>query len=300
MISRISGWARILLSLGLLVILAKVLVETFWLFFLGPSEPVAVPEHLFRLEAVTQEKATRVSREEVALWHLFGEKTEEVAVVEEEIKEAPDTRLSLELVGLFSHMDKAKATAVIAEKGKSANLFRVGDKLPSNVEVVEIYADRVILRRQGKHETLRMKESNLGNSVAINKVSSASLAPVQRRPVRKAEVREPQIASNSNTSAAFVIPGESPQQQRQMIITELALQPVSESSAEGYVIGDGAPAALIGAVGLRVGDQIVSVNGQMLGEEQQDVAILNDVLVSGTATIEVVRGTRRFTVNYPP
>lgn len=303
MISRISGWARILLSLGLLVILAKVLVETFWLFSLGPSEPVAVPEHFFRLEALTQEqeKATRVGGEEIARWHLFGEKTEEVTVIETEIKEAPDTRLNLELVGLFSHMDKALAVAAIAEKGKSANLFRVSDKLSSNVEVVEIYSDRVILRRQGKHETLRMKESNSGDSIAISEASNTDASPVQRRPIRKeAMAREPQAAPSGNANAAFVIPGESPQQQRQMIITELALKPVSESSAEGYVIGDGAPAALIGAVGLRVGDQIVSVNGQMLGEEQQDVAILNDVLVNGSATIEVVRGTRRFTVNYPP
>lgn len=296
MIIKINHWLKLLLSLGLLVILAKVLVDTFWLYNAGPVEPVSVPEHLFRLEAIEQQQTEKISLNQVSQWQLFGEKATE-QLVEEEIKEAPDTRLSLELVGVFSHSDKLKATAVIGEKGKSANLYRVGDKLPSSVEIVEIHPDRVILRRQGKHETLRMKENKLSTNNQVSQVSGIEEAKPAQRPSRRAN---PRPTPTKNTNAAFVIPGDSPQQQRNLIIKELALKPVSDANAEGYVIGETAPAAVIGAVGLRVGDQIVSVNGQMLGEEQQDIAILNDVLVSGAATIEVVRGTRRFTVNYPP
>lgn len=296
MIIKINHWLKLFLSLSLLVILAKVLVDTFWLYSAGPSDRVAVPEHLLRLEAIEKQQARVVSQDHISQWQLFGEKEAEQIEVEE-IKEAPDTRLSLELVGLFAHVDKAKAVALIVEKGKGADLYRVGDSLPNKVDIVEIHRDRVILRRQGKHETLRMKENTLSANKSVSQVSGIEEATPQRRSNRRAA---PKPASNEKTDGAFVIPGDSPQQQRQAIINELALKPVSESGAEGYVIGDSAPAALIGAVGLRVGDQIVSVNGQMLGEEQQDVAILNDVLVSGTATIEVVRGTRRFTVNYPP
>jgi len=296
-IIKINHWLRLLFSLALLVVLAKVIVDTFWLYNEGPSDSVAVPEHLYRLEELTKRQKQVVTAEQISNWLLFGTKESE-PVVEEKVKEAPDTRLSLELVGLFAHRDAAQAVAMIAEKGKDANLYRVGDKLPSGVEIAEVLADRVILRRQGKHETLRMKEGKLSAKDTVSQVRGIEETTPERRSARRANQRPTTKANPSD--AAFVIPGDSPQQQRQIIINELGLKPVSESSAEGYVIGDSAPAALIGAVGLRVGDQIVSVNGQALGEEQQDIAILNDVLVSGSATIEVVRGTRRFTVNYPP
>src|SRR5699024_1741827 len=276
-ITKINYWLRLFVALGLLVVLAKVLVDTFWLYAAGPVDKVVVPEHLFHLKAIESQQKSTVSQTQISEWKLFGE-TETEEVVVEEIKDAPDTRLSLELVGLFAHVDNAKAVAVIAEKGKEASLYRVGDSLPNSVEVVEIHRDRVILRRQGKHETLRMKENTLSANNKSSSVSGIEEASHQRRPARQARPK-PASASNENSSTAFVIPSDSPQQQRQLNINELALKPVSESDAEGYVIGDSAPAALIGAVGLRVGDQIVSVNGQMLGEEQQDIAILNDVLV---------------------
>ncbi|HAR60730.1 MAG TPA: hypothetical protein DCS18_11115, partial [Alcanivorax sp.] len=70
--------------------------------------------------------------------------------------DAPDTRLSLELLGLFQTRDRDKSSAIIAEKGKDAELFHIGDAIPGNAELEDIYADRVILRRQGRLETLRL------------------------------------------------------------------------------------------------------------------------------------------------
>ncbi len=296
MITKINHWLRRLIALLLILLLAKVFVDTFWLLQAGPTEQVEVPEHFLRVESVQTTTQEPLSEERIAQWQLFGEKASEPAQ-EEEIKDAPDTRLNVELVGLFAHKNPQLAVAVIAEQGKDATLYRVGDSLNNNVEVVEIHTDRVILRRQGKYEALRMKEAQLSNKSGNTTMKGVEVSEVERRP-QQAKRQRP--AAKQQNSAAVMVPGDTPEEQREVIIKELALTPVSESSAQGYKIGEGAPAALIGAVGLRVGDEIVAVNGQALGEEQQDIAVLNDVLVSGRATIEVVRGSRRFTVNYPP
>jgi len=283
-IDRLARIARWLLAVVLVIWLARVLADSVLLWMAGPQQTPTVDPSMLRLTTINNEQRGALSPAEIERWKLFGIPPE--AAPEQRAIDAPETRLRLELLGLFQHSTPDMARAIIAEQGKDAELFRPGDKVPGNAELVEVLGDRVILRRQGQLETLRLKEPELSGTV------SASAPPPRRRSQPVVQENQPEPAQ--------LLPDGDPAQQRAMIIQQLALEPVTEGAAEGYRITAGAPAAMLSSVGLRPGDQILSVNGHPLGEEQGDITALQEAMTSGSASIEVQRGSRRFTVNYPP
>ena len=289
-LNRITGIARWLIAVLVVIWLAKVIADSALLWLAGPQQVPPPDPSLQRLAVVETRQDGALSRERVERWNLFGVPPEDAP--EERVVDAPETRLRLELLGLFQHRDQALARAIIAEQGRDAALLKPGDKVPGNAELVEVLADRVILRRQGQLETLRFREPELsGEGVSVTP-SSRQPQSSARRPGRVAVPQEQNQAQNLFEGDAS--------QQRNMIISQLALEPVSEGGAEGYRITEGAPADVIGSVGLRPGDQLLSVNGHALGDEAGDIRAIEEALAAGSATIEVQRGSRRFTVNYPP
>ena len=74
------------------------------------------------------------------------------AVVREEA--APETRLSLELKGVFSSNLSDSSAALIAERGKTADYYRVGDRLPGGATLERVASNHVELRRNGRLERL--------------------------------------------------------------------------------------------------------------------------------------------------
>ncbi len=90
-------------------------------------------------------------------WHLFGEAARDVKPVKSTAPvDAPDTRLKLVLRGAFSSGDEAFSRAIIADPRGKELMYAIGDKLPGNAELSEVHADRVILMRSGRYETLRL------------------------------------------------------------------------------------------------------------------------------------------------
>lgn len=267
-------WLRAIVALLLVVFLAYVIARTVWMLWYGPWD--SLPESDLGQVAVAgaRQNKSEIPASRVQSWHLFGVYQAEAG--NDRPVDAPETRLSLELLGLFQTRDRDKSSAIIAEKGKEAELFHIGDAIPGNAELEEIYADRVILRRQGRLETLRLNE--------IKGLPGGGVTQVTE-PAPQTQAPSPQ------TDLA---------QQRLALIRQLGLQPVSEGGAEGYRIGEQAPKQLIEQVGLNQGDVVVSVNGYPLGNEESDLAALQSYLDSQAASIVVQRGEQEFTVNYPP
>ena len=278
-----------LLALLAAVRLAWWIADTFWLLVSGPSAPAA-EDNMPVISIDSSAGVATASVERIRAWEVFGQPGARENVVS--VEAAPDTRLRLELLGLFQHPQSAQAGAIIAEQGKEGELFRVGDSLPGNAKLEEILADRVILLRAGQREALRLKEPELGG------VASAP-EPARMRPRLDRRNLQSQAAVEStpqDQAAAMGLP-EDASAQRQMIIQQMGLVP---SDGEGYQIGAGAPREVLQQIGLRPGDVIVSVNGHILGQEGSDLAALEEFRNTGAASIVVQRGAQRFTVNYPP
>jgi general secretion pathway protein C len=288
-LSRVERPAQMLLALLLAVWLAWWIADTFWLMASGPSSPAA-GDNMPVISVDSSARVATVNLDRIRAWEVFGQPGERENVVS--VESAPDTRLRLELLGLFQHPQSTQAGAIIAEQGKEGELFRVGDRLPGNATLDEILADRVILLRAGQREALRLKEAELGG-VASAPQTAQTRPRLDRRNMQSRPAAQ---VSPQDQTEALGLP-EDASAQRQIIIQQMGLEP---NDGEGYQIGAGAPRQILQQIGLRTGDVIVSVNGHVLGQEGSDLAALEEFRNTGTASIVVQRGAQRFTVNYPP
>ncbi|KZX64273.1 MULTISPECIES: type II secretion system protein N [unclassified Alcanivorax] len=272
---------RWLVAVLLVIILAFVLAQTFWLLWYGPNEPIPSNSKT-RLQVASSGKTVSLSQSQVDSWQLFGSFQQDAAPPSDKPTDAPETRLRLELLGVFQTADTEKASAIIAEKGKEGELYRIGDSIPGNASLEEVYPDRVILRRAGRLETLRWSDSSLGG---VSQVEPTRAEPASPPP-------EEQAVSEGSDEDLRV--------QRKAIIGQLGLQPVAQGDNQGYQLGKRAPKQLISQVGLQSSDVILSVNGHSLGTEEGDMAALRSFQETRQASIVVQRGDQQFTVNYPP
>lgn len=272
--------ARLALPLVLVIWLAWLLADSVWLFWQGPT-PVGHGDLPVIRSAQQSSSAPVLSEAQARRWELFG--SVEVEPARQDPRDAPETRLRLELLGVFQHPDPAVASAIIAEQGRDARLVRPGDSLPGNATLEEVYADQVILNRMGQREALRLQSSD---------VSGIDVRQRQSSPARPAAQPDRSGRQRAQGGDGSDLAG-----QRQQIISRMGLTPHDQG---GYLISESAPPEMLSMIGLRPGDVILSVNGNTLGSEQADLAALENFRNTGFASIVVERGDQRFTVNYPP
>lgn len=279
-LSEIGKWGkpvRGVIAVALVVALAWLLAETVWLLMYGPNQPIPESDRT-RLQVSGARQDNSLSQSQVDGWKLFGEYQAEPASKSDTPTDAPETRLRLELLGVFQNPVPEQSTAIIAEKGKEGELYHIGDSIPGNASLEEVYPDRVILRRAGRLEALRWSESSLGG---VSEVAPSRAAPAP----------EPVVQEGGP---------EDMTRQRRTIISQLALRPVEQGTNQGYKLGKRAPKQLLSQVGLQADDVILSVNGHGLGTEEGDIAALESYQQTQQASIVVQRGDQQFTVNYPP
>lgn len=259
------------------------------LFFVAP------PDQGERLQAGAQSAARipdrrpAVSINAIVSRNLFGEAGAH-AVVDTGLP-AVETRLPLELLGVFmaDEGEGEASAAIIAQKGKAGLLYAVGEKVPGNAELIEVHADHIVLSRAGSRETLRFPQ-----------------APVARMMAEPAEL--PDIESSASSGDEWQ-PEQNDASPRDLVsdyreridldpegaLQELGISPVAEGSMQGYRLDSSAASSpYLSQTGLQPGDVVLSVNGQPVGDIQQDRHQIDNILAEGSARIEVQRGTRRF------
>ena len=106
----------------------------------------------------------------VANYHLFGDPAKPKTESKPSTEDAPDTPLNLSLKGVLAYDPQEGAMAIISQGSGDEKVYRVGDDVPGNAKLAEVYPDRVILERGGRYETLRLPE----NSVPINSKRAAA------------------------------------------------------------------------------------------------------------------------------
>ncbi len=260
-------------ALALTVYLSVLGARLVW--FMLESKQQAIPTS-FSVSGADSSNSQRKVARAIDRYHLFGE-ANRVAAQPEKPKEAPKTKLRLNLKGVFTGDDGGKSGAIIEEIGKSAEYYGVGDSLPGGVKLAEVYPDRVLLDRNGAYEALYFDENN----------ESAMIAEVER-PKRddSRDIRTPQDFIEEATNRL----SENP---------ERALNSVGLGFAEegGYVFKGNNP--MLAGMNLQKGDVIRSVNGHTLGDIEQDKEMMRTIYQQGSIEVEVVRDGASFFVNYP-
>jgi|AntDeeMetagen681_2_1112603.scaffolds.fasta_scaffold00003_203 general secretion pathway protein C len=185
---------------------------------------------------------------------------------------APETGLTLMLHGVFLATREKASSAILSENGGSAELYRVGDELPGNAELIAVESQRILLKRNGEVESLSFEDEG----TAFGKVASSR----QRSEDSEAFLQQASEALENNPEEAIASAGFRPR-----------------DDGPGYVY-DGTNEQL-SEMNLQPGDVIISVNGRELGNVEEDRERLEQWMSSGTLQLEIERGGTRFSFTVP-
>ncbi|MFP5382966.1 MAG: type II secretion system protein N [Gammaproteobacteria bacterium] len=295
----VAGWRGALVVAAGVVLVALTgwtLARFVWLVVEGPQRPVVQSS-----QSVPGVSRPVYTPEMARNWRLFGDAAA-VPTQTDQAADAPDTRLSLQLLGTFSTRDEKRAGAVIAERGRDGELYRVGAAVPGGATLEKVESDRVLLRRRGQLETLRFEvlavaSAGTGDAAvpAASDGDGADMATGFRR--LRDRMSQPQGQPASGGADLVNRLQEDIRTNPEGVLEELGLK--AAGSGSGYMVGSGTNAEAMRGMGLRPGDVILSVNGSPLGDVASDSQLVDQVKASGEARVEIRRGSQTFTVNYP-
>ncbi len=225
--------------------------------------------------------------------HLFGQAEASQDIVDKALP-AVATRLPLGLRAVFAASEQGASSAIIAQRGKSERLYTIGDRVPGNAQLIEVYADRVILLRAGNREALEFPKGAF-QAVLVD-ADSQAVAPDASGHDRDTDYR-------SSVSHGFVDERPNPVallEDLEKDIEEVGAKAFSQygvlPDAKGYRIGDASRNPYFRQTGLQAGDIIMAVNGQPVGDLDKDRLELRNIMAKGSASIEIDRNGERFTI----
>lgn len=221
--------------------------------------------------------------------HLFGRPTREGGAVPQSVANAQATRLPLELKAVFAASENPFSAAIIGQRGQRARLYTVGESVPGNAVLAEVYPQQVLLRRAGQLESLAFPESTYKASrKSVSQVAESTAAAHSKMPTLpiRASVQS-KIAESADTLPQQLVADP------QAAIGELGL---TADSSGGYKVGDVANSPYFQSSGLKRGDIIFSINGSPMSNVKNDKALLAEIMTSGRARLEVMRNNQRFVI----
>jgi len=196
---------------------------------------------------------------------------------------APDTSLSWVLKGVLTDPDPARSAAILAPQGQPEKAYSVGASLPGNVRLEQVLADRVILARDGKLETLRLQRASL----------AASKAPARRTAAL------PQVDSNLTIAAdggVARIDREEWMNNPQRFMEVVSATPVLiDGAMYGLEVSPARNAREFEAAGLQPGDVITAVEGTPVAEINDYRDILQ-TLTGNTVSLSLDRNGEPTTI----
>ncbi len=204
--------------------------------------------------------------------HLFGAaKEQDKETTPDSELAAPETQLKLNLSGVLAATDKRTARAIIAGPDGEEKPYAIGDTLPGNATLHQILTDRVILKRGGHYETLRLPEDSNGTASTAGTGGLASLPGS---------------------------PGVNLQQYRQEILKNptklfdlVQVVPISQNGVfQGFRLGPGRDPRLMQRFGLQPGDMVTQVNGILLDDPVKGVQALQSIATASSINLTIKRG----------
>ena len=268
--SRHTKTAIRVINLLLVIWIASILATLTW-GLLSPEESVEP------IKAVTAVVPVPVNPDrqlisQMPTWHLLGVAKQGNQPVQTNTPlEAPETKLKLILKGALASTDPAQARAIIADpRGKELH-YAVGEKLPGNAELSEIHPDRIILKRNGRFETLRLpKNKKSPNTVASRSVRARSTASPQRR----LNTARQQLKKGSANLANLV-----------------RATPKRDKGGKtiGYILSPGRDPDLFAQVGLQQGDVAIQINNIKLDNPTSSARALKSMQSGNSVSVTVLR-----------
>ncbi|MFT2112364.1 type II secretion system protein N [Marinomonas sp. 2405UD68-3] len=278
--------------------LAIALGNTLW-SWLNP------PVYTFQLPPVSIGATTQKNEFDPISGNLFGFSVEQVETSKPVVK----TKLKLLLKGVLPSDSQESSVAFISAQGHPDKMYRVGDSVSSGVTLQAVYTDRIILKRGINKEVLYFAKTNqsllvegglpkvdrfsVNTITSSNGVENTKNSLLGNRSNARKTLGSPLIQDIVKLSPRELIDRYEKQFQNnpESLLSSAGLMATGSS----YKVESGSP---LTRVGLKAGDEVVSVNGQAVGNFSSDKTLGNVVRSKGVARIEIRRNNKRFFVNY--
>lgn len=258
-----------------LILLAAILAQLTWKLVPGPDPQSFAPP----VPTSAPASASAEQRQwNIAQWHLFGIKPEQ-ARIDVPVESLPETTLNLVLRGVIAASGAGEDSgAIIGAPSGIDTFYAVNARLPGGATLKEVHADRVVLDRGGRLETLRLpKESIDGGAPPARGASARSSAPA----------RETAPLPESRTLQEYRdIALTNPQQLSDVV----NISPKSQDGRFiGYEVQPGRDPGLLDRVGLIPGDVVTSVNGIALDTPARALSVLRTLQGADQVRIDYQR-----------
>lgn len=253
--------------LGLLIVyLCWKLANIFWL--------VLAPPQVMQIERV-ELGAQQTSVPNISSFALFQETGRTAAA---------DENINLILQGVVVGYPSQFSSAVI-KVNDMADRYRVGENIANSAyQLAEVYWDRIVLRQS--NGTIReLKFKGIENGL------DQTIVPPVTSPSGSADAQSTEAAQNQQSNALGQAV-QKIQQDREQYLKEMGVN----TAGEGYEVTSNTPAALRTKLGLQPGDRIVSLNGQAVGQGQNDAQLLEQARREGQVKLEIKRGDQVMTI----
>lgn len=253
--------------LGLLIVyLCWKLANIFWL--------VLAPPQVMQIERV-ELGAQQTSVPNISSFALFQETGRTAAA---------DENINLILQGVVVGYPSQFSSAVI-KANDMADRYRVGENIANSAyHLAEVYWDRIVLRQS--NGTIReLKFKGIENGL------DQTIVPPVTSPSGSADAQSTETAQNQQSNALGQAV-QKIQQDREQYLKEIGVN----TAGEGYEVTSNTPAALRTKLGLQPGDRIVSLNGQAVGQGQNDAQLLEQARREGQVKLEIKRGDQVMTI----
>jgi general secretion pathway protein C len=262
-----------IVTLLLLLMLAAVLAQLTWKLL--PVDDGAVPV----ITPVQAHKAQAQRSWEIARWHLFGISPDEGRDPRVAVESLPETTLNLMLRGVVASRNEGESGAIIGAPNAIEIYYPVGAKLPGGAVLREIHADRVILERAGRFETLRLPKELLEDAATAasrERGSEQESAPAHDReavpPRSLREYRDIALTDPQQLSDALAV---TPRREDETVI--------------GYEVRPGRDSALLDRLGLMSGDVVTSINGISLDTPERAFSVLRTLSGADQIRLDIQR-----------
>ncbi|NKF22488.1 type II secretion system protein GspC [Solimonas marina] len=208
--------------------------------------------------------------------HLFG--AYQPQATDQNAAEAPETRLSLTLMGILADSNDGESRALIGASGGDEKPYAIGDDVIRGVSLQAIFPDRVVLSRNGTLETLRLNKEAPTTGTAPVAANSVSPGTAQML----TQIRD-QVLADPAKASQFI-----------------RVRPANiDGKLAGFRVYPGRERGAFNQIGLRPGDLVTAVNGIQLDDSQKALQMLTQLSKANNISLTVKRGgqTQNFNVN---
>ena len=254
----------------LLIIVAWLVGQTATILLQTASTP-ALP--VLTLKSISSQTSQSLTGD---LCYLMGkpdaQALQEVMGAPESISDIATTRLKMTLLGVIDV--KGAGVALIQSSGQ-ALVVGVGEEVIKGVDLVEVYADQVVISHRGNREKLTMEA--LGEGLIESSTSSGTVYAASGE-------------LSSDNVAALKEVGETLRKSPVAISKYIRFQPVgSNGNWSAVKIWPKSDLALFEGIGLQPGDLLTAINGRSIQEMSQEPSLWQGFLNESQFELTVER-----------